>query len=169
MDAVDLFYQCEGFREIQHVEVDCDATFALVKDMLIDKHGLAADVCLFLEDKDNPLGENEKVIDCVTGTVVKVHVNRCRLVKVSVSFNGRTVEHKFGPSATIARVKCWAAEKEFGMEPGDASEYALQIVGTHERPTPGTHIGTLVDCLACSQEFDLAPDERVNGSTRNAA
>ena len=167
MDTVDLFYQCEGIREIQHVEVDCDATFATVKDKLIDKHGLGADACLFLEDKDDPVSENEKVIDCVTGTVIKVHLNRCRVVEICVSFNGRTVEHGFGPSATIARVKCWAAEGEFGMEPTDASEYALQIVGTHERPTPGTHIGTLVHCLACSLGFDLAPDERVNGSTRS--
>ena len=169
MATLDLFYQCEGSREIQHVEVEDNATFATVKAKLIDKHCLAADVCIFLEDKDDPLDEDEKVSDCVKGTDIKVHLHRCCLVKVSVTFNGHTVERSFGPSATIARVKCWAAEKEFGMEPKDAGEYALQIVGTHERPTPGTHIGTLVDYPDCSQAFDLAPDERVNGSTGSVA
>lgn len=169
MDTLDLFYQCEGINEIQHVEVEDDATFAIVKAELIDKHSLASDVCLFLEDKDEPLDEDWKVIDCVEETGIKIHLNRCCLVKVSVTFNGHTVDHSFGPSATIARVKCWAAEKAFGMEPKDAGEYALQIVGTHERPTPGTHIGTLVDCLDCSQAFDLTPDERVNGSTGGIA
>ena len=169
MATLDLFYQCEGSREIQHVEVEDDATFATVKAKLIDKHYLTADVCIFLEDKDDPLDEDGKVSDFVKGTDIKVHLHRCCLVKVSVTFNGRTVERNFGPSATIARVKCWAAEKEFGMEPKDAGEYALQIAGTHERPTPGTHIGTLVDYPDCSQAFDLAPDERVNGSTGSVA
>ena len=39
----------------------------------------------------------------------------------------------------------------------------LQIAGTHDRPAPGTHLGTLAACPECCFAFDLVPDERVNG------
>lgn len=165
MDRVDLFYQCEGVGEIGQVEVGVDASFATVKAELVDRHGLGEDVIVFLEDEDEPLDENRQVSDCTDPTGIIVHLNHCRRVSVSVTFNGRTVENDFGPSATIARVKHWAAEREFGLSPEDAGEHFLQIVGTHDRLVPGTHIGRLVNCPACSVAFDLVPDDRVNGST----
>lgn len=167
MERIDLFYQCEGSGEIGQVEVDPDATFATVKAELVDRHSLDEDVSLFLEDEDEPLDENSQVSDVTDPTSIIVHLNRCRRVLVSVTFNGRTVEDEFGPSATIARVKHWAAESEFGMSPEDAGEHFLQIVGTHDRLVPGTHIGRLVNCPTCSLAFDLVPDDRVNGSPRS--
>jgi hypothetical protein len=50
------------------------------------------------------------------------------------------------------------------MTEEEAGEHLLQIAGTTDRPTPGTHIGTLTSCPDCRVRFDLVPDERVNGS-----
>jgi hypothetical protein len=83
---------------------------------------------------------------------------------VAVTFNGETVERRFPPSATVARVKRWAAEKKFGMSEEEAGEHVLQIAGTHDRPAPGTHIGALTDDKVCGVAFDLVPDERINGA-----
>jgi hypothetical protein len=51
------------------------------------------------------------------------------------------------------------------MSDEDAGEHVLQIAGTHDRPAPGTHIGTLTDGKVCALAFDLVADERVNGAS----
>jgi hypothetical protein len=57
MKSIDLFYQGEGVGEIAHIELDPDATFAILKGLLAEKHGVAADAMLFLEDEDEPIDE----------------------------------------------------------------------------------------------------------------
>ena len=169
MKSIDLFCQGEGIGEIVHIELELDATFGLLKARLAEEYRIPADALLFIEDKDEPIDETVLVKDCATTTGLKVHLHRCRHVKVTVMFNGKTAECHFPPSATVARVKRWAAEKEFGMSEDDAGEHVLQIEGTHERPAPGTHIGVLTNDKADSLSFDLVPDERVNGAAKGVA
>ena len=164
MTTIDLFYQGEGLSEIEHIQVDPSHTFSAVKALLIKKHGMETDVLISLEDSDEPLNEILIVRDHVGPAGIKAHVHRCRQIAVSVTFNNETVKHNFGPSTTIARVKRWAAEKKFGMSAEEAGEHVLQISGTHDRPTLGTHLGSLVKCPHCQIAFDLVPDHRVNGA-----
>ena len=77
------------------------------------------------------------------------------------------IDRKFAPSATVARVKRWAAERKFGMTDEESGEHVLQIAGTHERPAPGTHIGVLANRKTCGLAFDLVADERVNGASED--
>jgi hypothetical protein len=51
------------------------------------------------------------------------------------------------------------------MTPEEASEHVLQILGTQDRPSPGTHLGALTKCPHCRLAFDLVPDQRVNGAS----
>lgn len=169
MKFIDLFYQGEGVGEISHIELAPDATFAVLKARLTEKHQIPADALLFIEDEDDPIDEGALVKDRATIKGLKIHIHRCRHVEVSVMFNAEKVERRFPPSATVARVKRWAAEKKFGMSENEAGEHVLQIAGTHERPAPGTHIGVLIDGKSCGLAFDLVPDERVNGSVGGAA
>lgn len=169
MKSIDLFYQGEGIGEISHIELEPDATFAILKARLAEKHGVPHDALLFLEEEDEPLDETILVKDRATPKGLKVHIHRCRHVEVTVTFNGETVERRFSPSATVAHVKHWAAEHKFGMSKEDAGEHVLQIAGTHDRPAPGTHIGALTDGKVCGLAFDLVPDERVNGRPGDVA
>ncbi|MBU1057866.1 MAG: hypothetical protein KJ804_06050 [Proteobacteria bacterium] len=169
MKFIDLFYQGEGVGEISHIELEPDATFAFLKDRLTEKHQVPVDVLLFLEDEDDPIDESVLVKDHATAKGLKIHIHRCRHVEVSVIFNAEKEERRFPPSATVARVKRWAAEKMFGMSEDEAGEHVLQIAGTYERPTPGTHIGVLTDGKVCGLAFDLVPDERVNGAVGGVA
>ena len=57
MTSIDLFYQGEGLAEIEHIEFDGDAAFAIVKAHLSEKHRLGAEVLIFIEDEDEPLNE----------------------------------------------------------------------------------------------------------------
>src|SRR5262245_44266259 len=115
MTTIDVFYQGEGVAEIGHVEVDAEQTFAGLKALLSTKHGLAGDILIFLENGDEPIAELLVVREHAGAHGLKVHVHRCRHVEVAVTFNGETVHHRFGPGATVARVKRWAAEHKFGM------------------------------------------------------
>lgn len=165
MNSIDLFYQGEDLGEIKHLEIDSDATFAVLKARLAEKHDLRSDVLVFLEDEDEPVGDDVVLKEHATLKGLKVHLHRLRQVKVTVTFNGKTAERLFGPSATVARVKRWAAEHEFGMSEEEAGEHVLQIAGKHDRPAPGTHIGALSDGKVRALAFDLVPDERVNGAS----
>jgi hypothetical protein len=164
MKVTDVFYQLEGHPDIEHVEVGPEHTFATLRALLIEKHGLSTEVVIFLEDCEEPIDEIVLVCDHAGQAGVKAHLPRCRHVEVAVAFNGETVHHRFGPATTVARVKHWAAVKKFNMTEAEASEHVLQISGTHERPAPGTHLGALAAWPACRLSFDLVPDQRVNGA-----
>lgn len=166
MKAIDLYYQAEGVPEIQHLEAAPDETFGAVKARLRDKHNLADDTQMFVEDDEDPTADNVLIRDRAGPKGVKLHLSRCRHVAVTVTFNNKTVERRFAPATTVARVKSWAAEHEFGMTKEEAGEHVLQIAGTHERPAPNTHLGTLTRPKTCSVQFDLVPDERVNGASK---
>lgn len=164
MTTIDVFYQGEGVRDVEHIEVSPDHTFGALKAMLIEKHGLEADVVLFLEDSDDPVDELLVVCEHAGNAGVKAHIHRCRHIKVAVTFNNETVHHEFGPGTTVARVKQWAAIHKFKMTEVEAGEHVLQIAGTHDRPAPGTHLGSLAACPHCQIAFYLVPDQRVNGA-----
>ena len=129
MKSVDLFCQGEGIGEIVHIELELDATFSVLKARLTEEYRIPDDALLFSEDEDEPIDESVLVKDHATAKGLKVHIHRCRHVKVTVMFNGKTVECHFPPSATVARVKRWAAEKEFGMSEDEAGEHVLQVAG----------------------------------------
>ena len=169
MNSVDLFCQGEGVGEMVHIEFALDSSFADLKAHLTEKFQISDDVLLFIEDKDEPIDESVLVKDYATATGLKIHIHRCRHIKVMVMYIGKTVECHFPPGTTVSRVKRWAAEKEFGMTEDEAGEHVLQVAGTYNRPAPGTHIGVLTNDKADSVSFDLLPDERVNGTAKVVA
>ena len=163
MKKIDIFYQGEGILGIEHLEADSDNTFNQVKKLITEKHGLENDVFLFLEDSDEPI-DDSLIIQSQAGKAgIKAHIHQCKHIEVSVTFAGETVHRQFSPGTTIARVKRWAAEKKFKMAQEDAGEHVLQITGSNDRPTPGTHLGSLAIFPACSLAFDLVADQRING------
>jgi hypothetical protein len=163
MKSIQVFYQGEGINGIQHLEIAADRSFADLRAAILAKHAAEGDSLLFLEDADDAVDAAARLGEHAGKNGLKVHLHRCRKVEALVTFNGRTVDRQFQPSATVARVKKWAAEKEFGMTPEEAGEHVLQLVGTQDRPAPGTHLGSLTAHPGCRVSFDLVPNERVNG------
>jgi hypothetical protein len=164
MTSIDIFYQGEGLLDIQHLEVGPEATFGVVKALLLERHAGLTEALLFVEEEEAPIEDIILVKDRGTASGVKVHLHRCRHVETTVAFNGQQIERRFSPAATVARVKRWAAVEKFGMTSEEAGEHVLQIAGKHDRPAPGTHIGTLTNGRVCGVAFDLVPDQRVNGA-----
>ena len=162
MTSIDVFYQGEHGREINVIEAVLAETLGDFKQRLAERHAVLAEALIFIEDGDEPLDETVMIETIVVGQSAKLHLHRCRRIKVTVAFAGTRKEHEFAPSATVARIKTWAADA-FGLSPDDAGEHLLQIAGTHDRPSPATHVGALAGS-ECKVAFDLVPDERVNGA-----
>jgi hypothetical protein len=93
----------------------------------------------------------------------RVHIGRCKRVKVSVRYAGRTVEREFRPAATIKRVTAWAIRK-LHISPGDAHELVLQVAGSDVQPSSDKHVGLFVDDH-CRAVFDLVRGYTVNGDS----
>ena len=165
MEDVHTFVQGEGFPQMVILPHRAGMTAAEVKQQLTDKYPASgmSEMLVFQEEGEEPVGDNECVPTCTDGQV-RVHVQRCRHVSVTVKFAGEIADQRFSPAATIARVKRWTALKAFGLSEDDASEHVLQIAGTVTRPEPDTHVGTLVHCTDCTIVFDLVAIERINGA-----
>lgn len=165
MKIIEILLQGEHIPDIQLVKIDRDKG---VKEMLAVAAGLRrsqveGEFEVFIEGCDEPLKRDAFLPEAENGHPARVHVHRCRRIKVEVTFNGATKEHSFGPGTTIAAVEKWAAIKGFGMSPADAAEHVLQFSGRTERPEPDTHIGSLAGCPDCRLAFDLVPLKRVEG------
>lgn len=164
-DMFEIFLQGEGISEVELIRVPQGCT---VREML----GIARasgvnlpqgdDIGVLVEDQDDELALDSRLKDKGVAHRARLHVHRCRRVGVTVNFNGSARQHTFPSSQTIAKVKKWA-DKEFELRGVDATEHALQILGTSTRPDEDVHIGTLVSFPTCQIVFDLVPKKRVEG------
>jgi hypothetical protein len=166
MKKIEVFIQMEGVKDIQLVEVVENGT---VRDLLllVAKHGKQCDndeipSLVFIEDMDDVLDGDKLLENVGVRHRTHVHIHRCRHIEVIVNFNGKKISKNFPPSATVGRVKKWAA-KEFGMSEKDASEHVLQISGTKNSLDEDIHIGTLTKHPVCHISFDLVPKVRIEG------
>lgn len=170
MKSIDVFLQGHGLSDIAVVPAQAGDTIAAILAKLGHADYAQADVLVFLEDIPAPIERNAIVEELLPLApdedmigALRLHVTRCLKVKVAVRFNGETKSRAFPPSATVERVRRWAARRAFGLSPRDAAEHVLQIQGTTTRPDRDTHIGALTDGKACAVAFDLVPSKRVEG------
>lgn len=169
-NEIQLFVQGEGIEEIQLVRIHEHLTLrelagklpAVFAEIIVSAAGIEEHIFL-LEDSEHELPFDKPIKDIGIKHRGRIHVHRCRKVKVSVTFNGKEIDEAFPPSKTIAKVKHWA-DKKFGIEGVDATEHALQICGTAKRPDEDVHIGSLVRRPVCQICFDLVPKKRVEGA-----
>jgi len=166
MKKIEVFLQVEGTKDILLVEVAENGT---VRDLLLvaTEHGKhlgnnETPSMVFIEDAEDVLELDDLFENAGIRHRGHVHIHRCHRIEVSVIFNGKQVSKAFPPSATVGRVKKWAA-REFGMSEKDASEHVLQVSGTSTSPHEDIHIGTLVTHPVCHISFDLVPKVRIEG------
>lgn len=166
-----LFVQGEGLGEIRLVKVDGGSTVDGLIEAVAAKYGgefatavAAGGMVVTLEDDDEELAQADTLKKAGVRDRSRVHIHRCRKVKVSVNFNGETAVDNFPPATTVGKVKKWA-DRKFDIDKVDATEHALQLCGTADRPDEDVHIGTLTNNHSCSVCFDLVPKKRVEGTS----
>lgn len=170
MRAIDVFVQGDGVADIAVVAVSpCDT----IKDLLgkLERGDAKGELLVFLEDVSAPLDADavvEELLPLATEDdaalgPLRLHLTRCRQVEVAVRFNGEDEKRRFPPSATVERVRRWAARRAFDLSPRDSAEHVLQLQGSPTRPDRDVHIGTLTQSKTCAVAFDLVPSKRVEG------
>jgi hypothetical protein len=161
---ITLFIQAHGHPGILEVKIPDTATVGEFRNVLAAS-GITLDdeTFVFIEDAEHHItgGHDERLDGLKHGC--RVHVCRCRHVKVTINFLEKTAERTFPPGARVRSVKEWAVHK-FEMDPKDAAEHVLQICKSKERPSSDTRLNQLLHghhgCALC---FDLVPDKRVEG------
>jgi hypothetical protein len=170
MKPIDIFFQGNGLSDIAVVTASREDTIAAVLSKLDHADKEHEDLLVFIEDLPGALDRDAVVEELLPLTSdedalgsLRLHVSRCRKVDVAVRFNGEDARRGFPPSATVERVRRWAARRAFGLSPRDAAEHVLQVQGTTIRPDRDTHIGVLTSGKTCAVAFDLVPSKRVEG------
>ena len=162
MSKFQLFLQFEGDRRVELLTFADDVDTEAVRSAAV-KLGFAdlANALIFAEDIDDALEDGRPLRDQKIGHKHRLHLHRCREIKVTLNFVDVTKHHFFRPAATVDRVKRWFVKK-IDMSDVDATEHVLQITGTTDRPDPDTHIGSLVSGR-CALDFSLVPLKRIEG------
>lgn len=106
------------------------------------------------EDEHDPIDINLTIRQLDLHKHKHVHTRAVRRVEVTVYFNGKPVERKFSPAATIARVTAWA-KRRFHIDPKDGADLVLAIHPNGAHPRPDEHLGELLQPGCDSLAFDL--------------
>lgn len=159
MTKLMVFVQVQGTPGLTEVELD-EATHESLDAALAAKGLKGEEGSVFLDEDEEPLKGKGKIDGLKTGS--RLHVSRCRKIKVTVHFLEKTADKTFGPGARVRRVKAWAT-RQFKLEDQDAIEHVLQLCNSTDRPKTDTPLHELTDGKACSVCFDLVPEIRVEG------
>ncbi|PKP72185.1 MAG: hypothetical protein CVT83_01180 [Alphaproteobacteria bacterium HGW-Alphaproteobacteria-5] len=163
MKAITAFIQTDGKPDLIEVDLPEDIS---IDDLaaLLKRHGidLSDNDEIFIDEADEPLKSKGKDRVPSLRRGCRIHVTRCRKIRVSVNFLGRTETEAFAPGVRVRRVKAWSA-RVFRLDDNDVSEHVLQLCNSTVRPPTDTPLHELTDRLSCSICFDLVPEKRVEG------
>ena len=144
LEIFEVVYALEGHSKPHAIGVPSSASNIEVLALIVDKHGLNAPVHLFWEDEEEPLDEAILLLERLRDDFRQVHVAKAGKVGVSVTYNARTVDHKFRPNATIRRVIVWAISDKGLDLVGKPADFQIKFEG--KVVPPETHIGQLATC-----------------------
>ncbi len=163
MSKIIVFIQVQGRPGIIETEISPTATVGDIQDALESKGiKVEAETLVFVDDAEEHLPRERQHPSHGIKHGCRIHVSRCRRIKVAVNFTHKTAEREFPPGARVRAVKEWAVRK-FEMSPQDAAEHVLQLCGSTERPATDTPLVQLTHGHDCSVCFDLVPEKRVEG------
>jgi hypothetical protein len=163
MTKLIVFVQVHGRAGVIEAELSASPTLAELSDALAAAGvGLDADSLIFINEAEDPVtcGRHDPVPGLRHGC--RVHVGRCKRVKVTVNYLEKTAGRDFPPGVRIRAVKEWAVHT-FALNPKDAAEHVLQLCQSTDRPPSDTPVLGLVGACGCAVCLDLVPDKRVEG------
>lgn len=153
---IEIYVHRSAEERIEIREIKPTATVGEATDARDDEH-------VWLEETEAEVDTTATIAQAGLRHRSHVHVNRCKRVKASVTFNGVTKEREFHVSTRVERVFDWAVSKRgFNLTPTDATEHTLQVTGTTIQPDPGDHIGSFVT-EHCTVLFGLVAKIRNEG------
>ncbi len=163
MPKLSLFVQIQGDNRVVEVLVDEKITESELYKALVDAGiTIGFDQFVFIDEAEEQISREGKHPASTLKQGTRVHVARCRHVKVTVNYLERTIQRDFAAGARVRTVKKWALH-EFELDKKDGAEHVLQICNSKERPASDTPIHAFVKSGDCTVCFDLVPEIRVEG------
>ncbi|KJC58422.1 hypothetical protein UP10_26190 [Bradyrhizobium sp. LTSPM299] len=163
MSKTIIFIQAEGNAGVTEAEIMIPAT---VRDLheTFKTHGIDFDKELeaFVDEADSPLPHDAKTTVDGLKHGSRVHVTRCKKIKVTVHYMHHTIDRTFAPGTRVRTVKQWAV-RELKLNPTDAGEHVLQLCNSTTQPPTDVALAELVNGRSYDVCFDLVPEKRIEG------
>lgn len=162
MSKTIIFIQAEGKPGITEAGIMIPAAVRDLHEVFkthdIDVEGFE----VFIDEAEAPVPHEAKAQVEALKHGSRVHVTRCKKIKVTVHYMNRSIERAFAPGNRVRTVKQWAV-REFKLNPTDAGEHVLQLCNSATQPPTDTALAELVSGHSCDICFDLVPEKRVEG------
>lgn len=163
MSKLTLFAQVQEVPAITEIHLEPPPTAASLYVVLAAEGLLEQpDLAVFIDEDDKPLDRESKEALKDVRNGARVHIVRCRRIKVAVHYQEKTAEEVFPPGAKVKTVKAWAV-RYFKLSEKDAAEHVLQLCKSTTRPSTDTPLQQLTTGHECAVCFDLVPEKRVEG------
>jgi len=163
MSKTIIFIQAEGKPGVTEAEITISAT---VRDLheAFKTHDIDFDKEFeaFVDEADSPVQHDGRATVEGLKHGSRVHVTRCKKIKVTVHYMHRTVDRAFAPGTRLRTVKQWAVH-ELKLNPTDAGEHVLQLCNSTVQPPTDAALAELVDGRSCDVCFDFVPEKRIEG------
>ena len=163
MSKTIIFIQAEGKPGVTEAEITIPAT---VRDLheAFKTHGIEFDKEFeaFVDEADAPVPHDAKAVVEGLKHGLRVHVTRCKKIKVTVHYMHRTIGRAFAPGTRVRTVKQWAV-RELKLNPTDAGEHVLQLCNSTIQPPTDAALAELVNGRSCDVCFDFVPEKRIEG------
>ena len=163
MSKTIIFIQIQGKPGVTEAEITIPVTSGDLQDKL-KVHGIDIDKDLvaFVDEAENPIPHDRKAAIEGLKHGSRVHVTRCKKVKVTIHYLERTIDRAFPPGTRVRTVKQWAV-RELKIKPTDAGEHVLQLCNSITQPPSDMALAELVRDQGCDVCFDLVPEKRIEG------
>ena len=110
-----IAYAVEGLPDQQEIKVDAGETAQQILRRIKARHPDSEIVELVIEDEDEAVGEDARIVESIEADFKVVHAARGRRIAVAVRYEAEEAKQDFQPSATIRRITRWAVEKGFDL------------------------------------------------------
>jgi hypothetical protein len=163
MSKTTIFIQAAGKPAVTEAEITIPASVGDLHDAF-KAHGIAFDKELdaFVDEAEEPVPHDRKAAVEHLKHGSRVHITRCKNIKVAVHYLHKTADRAFAPGTRVKTVKQWAV-REFKINPTDAGEHVLQLCKSTTQPPTDTPLAELVHGHSCDVCFDLVPETRIEG------
>lgn len=158
VDSHELVLAIEGERGPRQIQVSRSATAKEVIEAVVLETKRTELTEIFLEDEEDCLVEEHRVVELVIEEFRLVHVASKGKITVTVVYNSRQVHRDFAPSVTIETIIAWAISPSALNLEGVPAEYQLKL-GSEVLP-PDLHLGQVAKGekkIAFSLVFRIKP------------
>ncbi len=166
MKELIVFVQRQGSRKMTEIAViDAMTVAELLGHTAFQGQPMPdapGETLVFFGESEEPAHRDAHVRQCHAGHDGRVHLTKCRRVKVTVHYTHLTHTKEFPPGTRLKTVKDWAVAA-FHVPAHDATEHVLEVHGTKEHPNSSEPLSVLVHGHECGVVLDLVPDIRVEG------